>query len=194
MASETDICNMALGRLGAERIVSIDDTASVPAQRCRLHYDQTRDALLRSYNWTFAKGRETLVAEDETPDFEYDFQYILPADFLAMVSPYEGVPFNENIHTFSIEGKRFLTNETTVELRFIKKIVDTTKFDPLFVEVLVLRLALKILPSVAGGDTPLAKSVGVELLDAESRARTVNGQEANSIGIGDLRTWNNARF
>ncbi len=194
MASETDICNMALGRINAERINDIDDGESVPAQRCRLHYDQTRDALLRSYNWTFAKGRKTLVADTVTPDFEYAFQYILPVDYLSMSNPYEGTPFRENIHTFSIEGKRFLTDETTVELRYIKKIEDTTKFDPLFIEVLVLRLALKILPPVAGGDTNLAKSVGVELLDAESRARTVNGQEANSIGIGDLQTWNDARF
>ena len=57
--SETSICNMALGRLGSKRINDFDDTdeSSLPIVQCRLHYEQTRDALIRSHWWRFARGR-----------------------------------------------------------------------------------------------------------------------------------------
>ncbi len=194
--SITEICNMSLGRLGAKRINDFNDgTESSPqAIQCRLHYEQTKKALLRSYKWPFARARETLSAKTETPDFEYEFQYALPIDYLFYISPYEGRSSDVNILTFTIEGDFFLTDEETVELRFIKNIDDVTKFDSLFVETLVLRLALKILPAISGGNSRLSEDIRVELRAAEAQARAVAGQESNSIGTVDLHSWNDARF
>ncbi len=194
--STTDICNMALARLGANRIISLADTSenTTPAIQCRLHYEQTKTALIRSYRWSFARGRETLSVSSDTPDFEYDFQYTLPSDYLYYVSPYENQPFDVNIITFTIEGAFFLTNDTEVELRYIKNIDDATKFDPLFVEVLILRLAKKMLPALAGSNTKLARELAVELEEIEAQARAVAGQESNSIGTSDMELWNDARF
>ena len=67
--SETLICNLALARLGAKRINTIEETdASVQAVQCRTHYEHTRDALLRSHLWRFAIKRAEL-SEDTEEDF-----------------------------------------------------------------------------------------------------------------------------
>jgi hypothetical protein len=80
--SDTSICNMALGRIGATRIndFSDDTESSSEAIQCRLHYETTRDAQLRSNLWRFARARETLSANVTAPDFEYSYAYDLPAD------------------------------------------------------------------------------------------------------------------
>ena len=42
----TKICNQSLDKLGASRIVNFDDSTedSLSAIKCRLHFEQTRDA------------------------------------------------------------------------------------------------------------------------------------------------------
>lgn len=53
--TEVDLCNRALGRLGAASITALDGSdTSDEATQCALHYAETRDALLRRYPWRFA--------------------------------------------------------------------------------------------------------------------------------------------
>ena len=70
--SNTKICNQSLGRLGSKRINNIDDPKedSTQAIQCRLHFEQTRDALVRSNWWSFARARATLSKDaEEDPPF-----------------------------------------------------------------------------------------------------------------------------
>ena len=60
--SETSLCNMSLGRLGATRISNVETDSSLQAIQCRLHYEPTRDALLRSHSWRFTRGRIRLAS------------------------------------------------------------------------------------------------------------------------------------
>ena len=62
--TKTDICNMSLGRIGHELTTeALIDAGSDPvAAKCNLFYEQTRDALLRSYWWRFAGARIRLVS------------------------------------------------------------------------------------------------------------------------------------
>ena len=82
--NNTSICNMALSRIGAKRINDFDDDSDTKneAIQCRLHFEQTRDALQRSHFWVFTKTRETLSQDTEDPDFEYANQFLLPSDML----------------------------------------------------------------------------------------------------------------
>ena len=117
-----------------------------------LHYEQTRDALIRSYTWRFASGRETLSQDISTPDFEWDFQYPLPDDFMFLKSIYEGRFSGVNFRNYAIEGDEILTDETTMEIRYIKKVTNVTKFDSMFVKFLILLLADVLIGSLAGCD------------------------------------------
>ena len=193
--SEPKICNAALAKIGAKRINNIDTDTSPEAIQCRTHYEMTRDALIRSHWWRFASGRKTLSqdATDPTGD-EWDNQFILPNDFLRIKSIYENRFSDENYRSYALEGKRLLTNESTVEIRYIKKVTDVTEFDPLFVEVLVLQLALKLIPALAKTDTGLKESVKNDLKLLMPSVRALDSQETNTVGRYELETWNDARY
>lgn len=196
--SNTSICNMALGRIGGKRINDFDDAGDtkLEAVQCRLHYEQTRNALLRSHWWRFASARKTLSRDPVTPDFEWDYQFDLPNDFLRMKRPYEDYSTNPEyplMYSYELEGSKLLTNDTAMEIKYIKKVTDEAKFDPLFIEVLVLALALKFIPALAGGAVALRQDVEKELAVLMKKVRTIDRQETNTVGRLDLNTWNDAR-
>lgn len=60
--TETSLCNMSLGRIGATRISNVESDNSLQAIQCRLHYEPTRDALQRSHSWRFARERIRLAS------------------------------------------------------------------------------------------------------------------------------------
>jgi hypothetical protein len=76
--SKTDICNMALGRVGqgltTEVLITADE--DVNAVKCNLHYEQTGDALLRSYWWRFAGARIRLASAWVTATVYTTDQYV----------------------------------------------------------------------------------------------------------------------
>lgn len=206
--NETKICNMALGRIGAQRINDISDTSesSEGAIQCRLHYSQTRDSLIRSHWWRFARGRAILSANvTDEPLGEWDNSYDLPVDFMAMKNPYEGVVSGETelMYTYSIEGKQILSNQDSMYIRYIKRVTDPTQFDPLFVEVLVLQLALKMIMPLAGAGTKatiLRQELKEDLYGTPrqkglmSAVRQLDKEETNTIGRENQTSWNDARI
>ena len=192
--TETSICNQALGRIGANQIKNVETDTTVPAIQCRLHYEQTRDSLIRSYKWRFASGRETLSQDTETPDFEWDFQYPLPDDFMADKSIYEGRFSDINFRNYTLEGNLLLTNEDTMEIRYIKKVTDVLEFDSLFVKVLILLLADVLIGPLAGGDAKIQRKIDNALDELMPAVRALDGQETNTAGRFESGTWNDARF
>jgi len=195
--SETSICNAALGKIGAGRITNYEDTSesSEEAINCRLHYEMTRDALLRSHFWRFAADRAELSEDTDSPDFEFDNQFILPNDFFHLRSIYDDnrSPGNKTHRTFAIEGQRILTNESTCQIRYTKKVTDPAEFDPLFVEVLVLLLARKLVGPLAGGDPKLKAEIKDDLKMLMPSVRALDRQETETIGRADMNTWIDVR-
>jgi len=194
--SETLICNAALAKIGAKRINDYaDDTESgTEARYCRTHYEMTRDALLRSHWWRFASGRAVLSRNTTSPTFEWTYQFHLPNDFLRMKSIYENRINDENLDSYVLEGDQLLTEESSMSIRYIKRITDVSKFDPLFVDALVLLLAIKLAGPLSGGNAKLIQLLQMELDNTLSTARLVNAVETNTIGQYDLETWNDARY
>lgn len=204
MASETEIVNMGFGRVGASRIEDFSNTNEDNPQsvQARLHYAQTRDALLRSHWWRFARTRVQLSANPDTvPDFEWSFAYDLPNDFLREWLP----PWEDNSevwgrtrNSYSLEGKQLLSNQDSMALRYIRRIEDVAEFDPLFTEVLVLQLALKFVMPLSQ-DKVLWQTLYGELWGVPgikgvmSRVRTMDKQETKTLGQNDTGTWNDAR-
>jgi len=238
--SETSICNISLGKLGDKRIDNVETDTSLQAIQCRLHYEQTRNALLRSHLWRFASVRiklvsawvtatvyttdqyvsndsvwykcatahtsaaatepphanwTTLSASAYTPDSdEWDYIWDLPADFLRFKSIYESRFSDENLRYYALEEKRILTNEDSIEIRYIKKVTDVTKFDPLFTEVLTWLLADKMIGPLAGGDNRIQKKIDTTLDKLMPSVRALARQETNTMGEYELETWNDARY
>jgi len=200
MSSATDICNMALGRLGAKRINNYaDDTdTKEEAIQCRLFYIPTRDALLRSHWWRFARDRDTLSADAGFTADEWDYAYDLPADFLRFIGIWdESKSGRKTSYSMVFQGTQILSNETSMKIWYVKKVTDPAEFDPLFVELLSLKLAMKMSMTLGGGGSgsnKMRQELYAEMTMLERRVRLVDKQEQNNIGRADMGTWNDARY
>lgn len=192
--SETKIANAALAKIGSKRLNDLDTDSSPQAIHCRTHYEMTRDSLLRSHFWRFASARETLSQDTTDPKFEWDNQFILPDDFMRLKSIYEDGTHPKNTrHTFAIEGQRLLTDESSCEIRYIKKVIDVTEFDPLFVELLVLLLAKKLVGPLAGASPKLVQEIKDDIKNLMPSVRALDRQETTNIGRADRFTWVDVR-
>ena len=195
--SNTSISNQSLGKIGSLRINNFEDSTekSTQAIQCRLHFEPTRNALLRSHWWRFASDRAVLTqdATDPVTD-EYDNQFILPNDFLAMKSIYEGRFSDENLNSYSLEGQRLLTNDDAVSIRYIKKVTDASQFDPLFVKVFAVLLADEMIGPLAGGDARIQAKIDKQLERLMPAVKALDRQETNTEGQYSLETWNDARY
>jgi hypothetical protein len=93
--------------------------------------------------------------------------------------------------------KQLLSNEDAMEIRYVKKVTDPTVFDPLFVEVLALQLALKLVMPLSQ-DKVLRREIYDELWHPKTglmpRVRMVDKQEQRTIGRGDMGLFNDARL
>jgi hypothetical protein len=186
MATETEICNMALAKIGQSSIINIDTDTSNPAVKCALHFDTVRDYLLRSYAWQFAITRDTLALDGTAPEFGYDHRYVLPADFLRLIDVYE--PGGE----YAIEGNYILTDDDEVQIWYVRQVTDTTEFDSLFVKVFTLALAVE-LANCLSQDKSLAQLVLEELRSVLAKANLVAAVEKNTPSHPSPMTWNQAR-
>lgn len=89
MATEVDICNLALSRLGDRATVSSIDPpeGSAQADHCARFYPMARDAVLSTFPWRFATVRTTLARLTSTPVGEADAHYFqMPSDCLRLIN------------------------------------------------------------------------------------------------------------
>lgn len=177
---------MALGRIGAERLNNLEEDASVEAILCNLHYEQTRDSLLQSHRWRFALGRSILSEDTVTPDFEWGHQFKLPTDCLRVLSLFD----TEN--SYAVEENLLKTDDDEAQLKYIRAIDDPAKFSPLYIEVLVLQLALKLVMPLSRGQK-MRREIQDELGLVMANAKMVNRTEIESVGRADSNTWLGAR-
>jgi hypothetical protein len=284
-SDELKLVNQALGRIGSTSIADNENglTTCNNWVQSNLHYAQTRDSLLRSYEWNFAMEQaqldevselvldsqplpsawvvddtitgitsgvtaeilsvtnqteyeiiymsgtfsdaetitnaqvydvlweglkltwesQNVVWYDDTNDqvvcgtgfpsvtsikpvYRYLHQFELPEDFDRMSRRHKG------LQSWAIEGNRVLSMDSTVKITYVKKVTDPNEFDPLFTEVLILSLALKLLTPLAGTQTVnFRQQLIAELRDAMARARTVCSAENNATGNSD---WNLSRY
>lgn len=185
MASEVGICNRALQKLGAKRITALTED-SKNARECAAAYDILRDAELRAHPWSFAVSRSQLAPDSESPAFEFDYQFTLPADCLRIL------PDNETTD-WTVEGRKVLTNDgTSINLRYIARVEDPNTFDALFIEALACRIALELCEAITQSNSK--KDAAARMYrDAISEARRANAFEKLSDEAPDA-SWITGRL
>jgi hypothetical protein len=156
VASDINIANRALQKLGAASITSFNDN-STAGRAMNLAYVPVRDAELRRYLWKFAIIRENLPAISTAPiNGIYSLQYQLPAQCLRILNVGDYSPGadtsdyrNRTVADYSIEGNLILTNiSAPLSLRYVQQITDPGKFDSAFAETLAARLAWEVCEQV----------------------------------------------
>lgn len=206
--SDVQICNLALGMIGAGRISALND-GSAEARACNAIYSSLRDEVLERHPWTFAVKRATLSQDATAPDWGYEYRYALPADSLRVLKVNDDdVPFpaatltqesaGEAItvrapaaKTWEIEDTYLLTSETEIEIRYIAKVTDPTKFSPNFVKALSYRmaqdLAMQLAKNLNLSDRYEKKFDQVLEIAAGTNARTDNPDQVVESGYVTAR-------
>lgn len=182
--SQISICNSALGKVGAERISSIGQSVK-SAELLNAIWDQVRDSVLRAHPWNFAIKRVTLAPNSTTPDFGYDFQYDKPNDCLRILDP------DPDDVDFQIEGDQILTDEATLDLRYIWRNEDESEWDSCFAEAFAWRLAREIAYSLTQS-AALVTACDASYKEALQEARTMDGMEG-TIQVDEVSTWTDSR-
>ena len=136
------ICNLALARIGAGRISSLDETSSAEAYQCNLHYDVARTQVLTAGRWKFA---EEVVEASElaSPPVEgWSYSYLKPLDALKVEALYpEGSTIGEAGVEFLEQGRVLYTKTPVENILYRKDVEDPSLFSPEFVRSFVLCLA-----------------------------------------------------
>ncbi len=260
-SDELTVGNQALVLIG-QKIIDSSDTSTADTgtgghvyEKLETVFDQTRDALMRSFEWNFARARLELVNDwddatayttdqyvwndsvlykcneahtsgdefiddyvmddddyvmDDTdyvrdssvtaywdmvldrPETYWSYRYDLPADF----SRFRNKWLRENEYRYALEQGKVLTDETEMNINYIKKVTDPTEFDPLFTEVLIFDLANKLSYAIMGAGRE-AQNIRIEL-NSERRDKITKAKLVNSIESDQGRRksyqWVNARY
>ena len=186
MATEIDICNLALAHLGDDAtIASIKPPeGSAQAEQAARFYPIARNTLLEFHTWNFASKRTTLATVNNTID-QWEYAYVAPADMitpLAILSPTAQNDYATRMSSgdtpggitsnfaptilaghytpqqFVIEDNLIYTNQENALLRYQSLITDSTKFSPLFVVTLSWHLASMLAGPIIKGDQGRAES------------------------------------
>ena len=182
MASETELVNHALRKVGAQRILAITD--DIPSAGIAQDiFGQERDDLLQSHPWNFAVTRKKLSRLADAPVFEYQHAFTRPADCLRIIS----VSAND-AGAGSVEYKSeslpqggghiavIMSNVDELWMRYVRRVTDVNLMTPAFRQVLILKLARVFATANANSNT-LYDLIDREYTTALRQARSTDGIE-----------------
>ena len=136
MASQVDLCNIALSHLGnARRVAAIDPPdGTAEADFCATFYPIARDELLESADWSFARKREALALLSTNDSSTWAYAYQKPADCIMprRIITGDSTAFEQDSEDFDCEGDIIYSNKEDAFLLYTRSITDTTKYSPSF--------------------------------------------------------------
>ena len=186
MATEVDICNLALAHLGDDATIASlsPPEGSAQAEKAARFYPIARDSLLEMHTWNFAAKRANLALTTNNLA-QWDYAYVAPTDMMspvAVISPTAqndyatrmsagdtpgGITSNYaptivagqyTPQQFAIEGTTIYTNVETAMLRYQAFVTESDKFSPLFVMTLSWHLASMLAGPIIKGDQGAAEA------------------------------------
>ena len=183
--TDVSICNSALAKLGAERIISLSDT-SARAVLMKEQFEKIRDELLYSHPWNFATARAEIAPLVADPLYDFDYQFQLPSDCLRVIGT--DIP---NAGAWKVEGRILVCNQNAVNIKYIKQVTDASQFTPGFAEVLAAKLAADVCYAITQSAT-LQDRMDMKYRDQLRQARSFDAQESTGDRVY-ADTWFNSR-
>jgi len=143
--SPVAICNRALTLVGGNTIISFDDE-TIESKLCNIHYDQVRDAVTSVIEWSFATKRfGPLTPHVDAPAFGFNYRYTMPPDFLLLLEASTDPKGRREISRYVMEEGHLLADiGTGINIKYLARITDTTKFVQPYTEALVARMAAEL--------------------------------------------------
>ena len=192
MASVVDMCNSALNLLGASTISSLtEDTKN--ARLCNQRYEPIRDRVFRSHNWNCLIKRVQLAQDSTAPVVEYSYAYTLPTDCLRVLKIHNGSTDSiKSALDYKIEGRKVVTDETTIYLVYIALITDPNEFDSYLREAISHQLAADICYAITNNST-LAINYMTRADERLREARFIDATE-NALDTVEANEFTDARL
>lgn len=204
MASMVEIANRALQKVGAKRIVSLDED-NVAARACNVALTPVRLAMLRNHTWSCATRREQLAADSPAPTWGPKNSFTLPSDFIRLLddddfaiwgfNSFNSVNNSRNFSGFrdwKIEGRKIITDDVApLNVRFVYDLLDPNTMDPLFREALSTNLALELCEELTQSNQK-KDSLKLDLKQIIADAKHVNAIE-KPAGNPAEDEWNTVR-
>jgi hypothetical protein len=199
MASEVDICNLALSHIGDRANISAINPpeGSAQAQHCARFYPMARDEMLQLMRPSFAIKRIALADASlvVTVPSQWQFAYQYPANCLVLDGVFDpNRTYDETDSGARIEvgddeddGMRVIyTNVEAAVARYVYQVTDTTRYSPLFTQALSRLLASYLAGPIVKGNA------GVQLADAQRKLAmgfldAANVSDANQVTDRQVR-------
>lgn len=187
--SEVEICNDALIIVGAKTITSLSDDTK-EGRLCNEQYAKCRDQLLVAHPWNFAINRIEISSDanlpsgyDNNPDWDYAFT--LPSNCLRVLE------IDDTDADWAVEGGKLFSTYDPVNIRYIKKVTDTTIFSKNFEKALAYMIAYRICYALTQSAT-LVSVIKDDFDLAVKEARSFDAQEG-SVKVVEATDWLNRR-
>ena len=192
--SDTDLANRALRLLKANRITSLTD-GTKNANVMNDIFEAERCSLLRSHNWNFATKLATLSRSSETPAFEFDYGYVLPADWIRTIRVQDNDAGFGTIRYREAELAGvgvLLASVETLYLTYVRDVTDPNRMPPDFHTALVYRLACAA-PGIGNITVSRETELAKQCIRMEMKARSADaqGSEPERRPVG---SWVTGRF
>ena len=177
MASVVNMCNSALNLLGASTISSLtEDTKN--ARLCNQRYEPIRNRVFRSHNWNCLIKRVQLAQDSTGPVVEYTYGYTLPTDCLRVMKIHNGS--TDSIASdldYKVEGRKIVTDITTIYLVYIALITDPNEYDSYLREAVSHQLAADICYAITN-NSALANNYMIRADERLREARFIDATES----------------
>ena len=186
MASDIDVINAGLSKLGEQSLLAISDPSPAGRLASRTYAD-IRDSLFEEYPWSFATKRASLAAEEAAPEWGFARSFPLPADLLRLLD------LNNNGDAdWRNEGQKIVTDiAAPLQIRYVARVpVDT--MTPTFKEALASRLAMEWAEPLSQ-TTSVAQSMSTLYRNKLQVARVADGQTDRQKVI-DAPSFVDARY
>ena len=186
MATEVDICNLALSMLGTEgKITSLNPpVGGAQAGDCARWYPIALRKLLESHTWSFALRRVDLarLAVISKDVLEPSYAFALPSDCVRAVSVSHrrnGEPRDFDVELYGTTlTKCVVTDAKSCNLTYVAYVASPSLFPAYFVQPLVILLASYLYGPVRRSDSTSKASVGLlqQYEVALSQAKTMDNR------------------
>lgn len=145
MASEINLCNLALTSLGHSRLVTsiTPPDGSYEATLCSQFYPIARDTMLELAEPGFAKRRTDLALVGTAPD-GWEYQFAWPNGALKILGLFlddDYTPQRFDVLSDATHGTVIVSNADAVQVSYVARITDVNKFTQLFLNATARLLA-----------------------------------------------------
>lgn len=180
MASKTQICNLALSRLGASTITSLTD-GTTEAKLCNTFFNDLADRAMIQGSWASTIRRVELNLTTTEPAFGYANAFQLPTSpkCLKVLSIDEDYPGSID---YRIEGTKLLTDEGSIYIRYIAQLTNTEDYGTLLTEAIEVLLASYLALPITG-DKNAAQSLKEEYHRLVTLNLGIDGQQGSKEQI-----------